>query len=632
MVAVFVLAVGLLITVVALAFNVQAGVRSYVGAEGMWSKGQKDAVYFINRYIHSQNPTDYQSFLRAIAVPLGDRKARLELLKDDFDPAIARQGLIEGGNEPDDTASMIFLFRHFHSVSFMAKAIHIWGEGETYAMQLKDCGEQLHSLIGSRRLDATRARELQERINQINAGVTPLEQQFSAALGEGARAIQAFLPALILATTVLLMIFCLLVAWRISKHLRASIVGLRDGAMRVARGDLGHVIPVRSRDELGDLTTVFNDMVTRRNEVEVALKSANDFRERVMESATNAIYTIDLEGRFSSANRRTGEVTGYAIEELIGMPWAKVVRADVLPEIQRGFVNTLEGREPMINREIPLIRKDGSEVIITFSIAPLRRDGVIFGVVGAADDITLRKHAETQLQTRAAELARSNRELEQFAYVASHDLQEPLRTVSGFAQLLARRYSGKLGPEADEYIGFVTTGVQRMKSLIEDLLAYSRFTREQAELKPVELERCMADALANLHGAITATGATVQHMQLPTLHGDSSQLTQLLQNLIGNALKFRREAALLITVSATAEEGQWHFIVRDNGIGIDSESCERIFGLFQRLHTLDKYPGNGIGLTICKKIVDLHHGRIWALPNEVGAHGSSFHFTLPSGV
>jgi light-regulated signal transduction histidine kinase (bacteriophytochrome) len=244
-------------------------------------------------------------------------------------------------------------------------------------------------------------------------------------------------------------------------------------------------------------------------------------------------------------------------------------------------------------------------------------------------DITARKAAESQLVAHALELSRSNRELEHFAYVASHDLQEPLRTVSGFAQLLARRYQGRLDGDADEYLGYITDGVKRMKSLIEDLLAYSRVQRAETPPAPVALDRVLDTTLANLAGAISAAGATIHRTPLPTLPVDAAQLAQLFQNLIGNAIKFRSSTPPEIDVEAQCSGLEWRFSIRDNGIGIAAGSIERVFDLFQRGHTREQYEGNGIGLTICKKIVELHGGHIWVAPREDGASGCQFCFTLP---
>ncbi|MES2885178.1 MAG: ATP-binding protein [Pseudomonadota bacterium] len=631
-VAVFVTVICAVTGLFVLAYNVGVGVRAYVGGEGMWSKGQKDAVYSLSRYLGTGDERDYRNYQTAIALPLGDRDARLEMEKPEFEQRRVLAGFAQGGNSAEDIPYMIFLFRHFKEMPYFSQAITVWREAERELLQLPLLADEARLRMAAGPLAATERTVFLDRVQAINARVTPLEQQFSQLLAAGAREVQALLLKVTLATTAALIAIGVLFAWSISRDLRASITGLREGAMRVARGDLTAPITRRSQDELGELATVFNDMMAARREAETALITANEFRERVMESATNAIYTMDMEGRFTTANRRTAEITGYPIEDLIGQTWANMVREEDLPELYAGYVSTVSGSTPITNREISLRQKNGHWVVIVFSIAPLRREGVIFGVVGAAEDITERKHAEAELKARAEELSRSNQELEQFAYVASHDLQEPLRTVTGFAQLLGRRYQGRLDAEADEFIGFITSGVVRMKSLIEDLLAYSRVQREHHAAGVVALDAVLATALANLGAAIQATGATVTHTSLPELAVDPRQFAQLFQNLIGNAIKFRGEAAPLVHLSAEAREADWLFSISDNGIGIDAQSAGRVFMLFQRLHSRDQYEGNGIGLTICKKIVELHGGRIWVEPTPAGASGTVFRFTLPKAA
>jgi len=231
------------------------------------------------------------------------------------------------------------------------------------------------------------------------------------------------------------------------------------------------------------------------------------------------------------------------------------------------------------------------------------------------------------LQRNSEELARSNAELEQFAYVASHDLQEPLRMVASYTQLLARRYRGKIDSEADEFIGFAVDGATRMQTLIRDLLSYSRIMTQGHSLLPADAKLACDIACRNLQKSIEESGAKVTVGLLPTVHADATQLTQLFQNLIGNALKYCDERAPLIRVDATAADEAWQFSVQDNGIGIESQYFERIFQMFQRLHTREKYSGTGIGLAICRRIVERHGGRIW-VESQPGM-GSTFHFAIP---
>jgi signal transduction histidine kinase len=236
--------------------------------------------------------------------------------------------------------------------------------------------------------------------------------------------------------------------------------------------------------------------------------------------------------------------------------------------------------------------------------------------------------AREQLQGQAIELQRSNAELEQFAYVASHDLQEPLRKIASFCQALQQRYGGQLDERADQYIDFAVDGAKRMQRLINDLLAFSRVGRGGRAEERVPLEEALADARHALAGALESSAATIEHQPLPAVRGDRAQLTSLLQNLIGNAVKFHGPEPPRIRIEAQRHDGMWEISCSDNGIGIEPEFAERIFLIFQRLHAREAYEGSGIGLALCRKIVEYHGGRIWLDPDQ--REGACFRFTLPS--
>jgi PAS domain S-box-containing protein len=303
---------------------------------------------------------------------------------------------------------------------------------------------------------------------------------------------------------------------------------------------------------------------------------------------------------------------------------------DDVSAIRQALTDHLAGETDFYRLEHRVVRPDGSVIwVLDRGKALFDANGTATRLTGSSADISDRKQAEGDLRQLAAELARSNADLEQFAYAASHDLQEPLRTVSGFVQLLAKRYQGQLDADADQFLYYITDAATRMQALIDDLLTYSRVQTRAKEPRPVSAELPLLRAVAALQGAIADSGAEVTHDPLPVVNVDASQLARLFQNLIGNAIKFRADRPCRIHVRADGHSDGWLFTVRDNGIGFDPQFGERIFQMFQRLHTRAEYPGSGMGLAICRKIVERHGGRMWA---ESGAgEGAVFYFTLPTG-
>ena len=296
--------------------------------------------------------------------------------------------------------------------------------------------------------------------------------------------------------------------------------------------------------------------------------------------------------------------------------------------IRNAFESVLHSGQPVHDVETEAaFSVDGREVRLwlEFSADPMVLDGKRH-VILALNNITARKQAEESLQRTAEQLARSNQELEQFAYVASHDLQEPLRVVTGYVQLIERKYKNRLDADADQFFYYIVDGVTRMQQLITDLLNYSRVGTRGKPFGPTNVQAVLDHVLANLKTVVDESGATVTYDSLPTVQGDETQLVQLFQNLIGNGIKFHGDRPPQIDISARRNDSHWEFAVRDNGIGIDREYWEQIFVIFQRLHTRQKYAGTGIGLAICKRIVERHGGRIW-LDSQPG-QGTTFYFTL----
>jgi PAS domain S-box-containing protein len=357
--------------------------------------------------------------------------------------------------------------------------------------------------------------------------------------------------------------------------------------------------PIETEDGLFVLASVVDISARKRAEARFRV---------VVEASPNGIVMVDHAGTIVLVNRETERLFGYAREELLGKPIEMLVPHDARqrhPAYRAGFFQQPQSRAMGAGRDLFGRRKDGAEIRVEIGLSPIEMDDGVF-VLASVVDIDARKRTEEELR-------RSNEELERFAYVASHDLQEPLRMVGSYVQLLAKRYKGKLDSDADDFIEFAVQGAKRMQRLIEDLLAYSRVGTR-------------GGALASLKLAIDEAGATITHDPLPTVRADPGQLEHLFTNLIANAVKFRGSEPPKIHVGVRRDGDRWVFSVQDNGIGIDPKYFDRIFVIFQRLHERERYPGTGVGLAICKKIVERHGGRMWveSQPDQ----GATFFFTL----
>ena len=347
----------------------------------------------------------------------------------------------------------------------------------------------------------------------------------------------------------------------------------------------------------------------------------------VLQSADNGLAITGRDGVIQWVNAAFTRLTGYTAAEAVGQNPRVLKSGHQSPEFFKDLWQTiLSGR--VWHGELVNKRKDGSLYPEEMTITPVAdADGKITHFVAVKQDITARKQAEAAMQKTAADLARSNLDLEQFAYVASHDLQEPLRAVGGYVKLLQHRFPEKLDAKAHEYVAGAADGAERMQRLIADLLAFSRVGTRGGAFAPADLNALLRDALNNLQISVKESGAKITSDPLPSLPVDATQIRQLFQNLIGNAIKFRSERAPEIHIGARREKERWLFWVRDNGIGIEPQYAGRIFQIFQRLHSRKHYPGTGIGLAICKKIVERHGGEI-RVESEPG-RGSTFYFSIP---
>ncbi len=440
-------------------------------------------------------------------------------------------------------------------------------------------------------------------------------------------------------------------AWSWRKILSAVVMGAAIPVMHYTgmaaasftaspsvHGNRSHAISVTSLSVAGvtvvTLTVLglvlLTSLADRRFSLQAMELEASRRHHQIIETALDAFIEIDSDGLITDWNAQAETTFGWSRSEAIGQTLSQMIIPHRYREAHRQglrlFLATGEG--PVLNKriEIAALHRDGTEFPIELAIAAIRwGERRLFSAF--VRDVTEQKRAQQELARKVEELARSNAELEQFAYVASHDLQEPLRMVASFTQLLAHRYKGKLDADADEFIGFAVDGATRMQQLIQDLLSYSRLTTKGKALNLTPAEVACNSAVENLQASIKESNAQVSVGSLPGIFADATQLTQLFQNLIGNAIKYRNERRPEIRVAARPNGNEWTFSVQDNGIGIEPQYSERIFQMFQRLHTRAEYSGTGIGLAVCRKIVERHGGKIWV--ESKPGHGSTFLFTIP---
>jgi signal transduction histidine kinase len=361
---------------------------------------------------------------------------------------------------------------------------------------------------------------------------------------------------------------------------------------------------------------------------QIQLEKTVSLLRGTLESTADGILVVNNEGKIESFNQRFIELWRIP-ESIIASRDDNRALAFVLDQLKKPdeFLSKVRELYSDPDAESFDVLEFKDERFFERYSRPQKIGEKSVGRVWSFRDITKRQQAEEALKKTADKLARSNADLKQFAYAASHDLREPLRSIAGFVKLLERRYKGKLDEKADEFIAYIIDGVKRMDMLIDDLLEYSRVEAKGKDFGPVNCSVALQEAVNNLHSAIEESGAELTYDLLPTVIADASQLSRLFQNLISNAIKFRGNEPLKIRISAQQKGNKWIFSVKDNGIGINPQFFERIFVIFQRLHTTREHEGTGLGLAICKKIVERHGGQIW-VESEQGK-GSTFYFAIP---
>jgi PAS domain S-box-containing protein len=373
--------------------------------------------------------------------------------------------------------------------------------------------------------------------------------------------------------------------------------------------------PVRMIGALSDITR------RKRSEETDARLAA------IVKNSDDAIFSLDLQGRVLTWNRGAEIIFGLNATDALQKNLLDLVTVDCRHDVEKAIESAQSG-SPVQNSQVKHLKKNDDSSLLSLTLSPVRDSrGITLSLSVVARDITAIQRNQEEIRRLALDLSRSNRDLEHFAYVASHDLQEPLRMISSYMDLVKRRYGDKLGVDGHDFIEFAVEGAKRMKLLIEALLSYSRVNRRGLKLEAVDINHTLEHIKLSLREQLQHSNAEIRADELPIISADTMQMLQLFQNLIGNAIKFTRNRPAVVTINSTRKNGEWVFSVRDNGIGFDTQFSSRIFTMFQRLHSQQEYPGTGIGLAICKKIVENHGGRIWVESN-VG-QGSVFFVAIP---
>jgi PAS domain S-box-containing protein len=422
----------------------------------------------------------------------------------------------------------------------------------------------------------------------------------------------------IAAGSMVALLAAVILAIALARSLTRPILAIQEGAARFARGDLDTRLDETSQDELGQLAVEFNRMAQALVEQQTTIRRR---AEQFFNLGPDLFCTLNATGRLLDLNPAWNQSLGYNPEELSGESLMSTVHPEDVPATQAALTKIV--REGTGRFESRFRHKDGHYRWLAWVVVTSPQDELLYA---AARDITDRRLDEERLRQQAEELERSNRDLEEIAHVASHDLQEPLRLVSTNVQFLSRRYLGRLDQDADEFIGFTLEGTNRMKSLLADLLAYTSISTSLRDYASVDMEAVVTQVLENLQKEIQNNRAIVTHDPLPAVLGDAAQLMLLVQSILDNAIKFRGKDPPRVHMGVSQVTDRWLFYVRDNGIGIDPRYTERVFVIFQRLHSRDDSPGTGAGLAISRKIVERHGGRIW-VDSEPGK-GATFYFTL----
>jgi PAS domain S-box-containing protein len=596
----FLAVVTLLVLLTGMSLELLSSLRGFVGGEGLWSKAQKDGVIHLSNYARSHSEADYLAFKSAIRVSLGDRQAREELEKSEPNYNAVYEGFKAGGVHAEDIPGMVRVFRWLRGMVDVDRAIVLWTQGDRYIAELNQVADELHQQIGAGHTDAATLAPMLERVRLTSEGLAPLEDEFSSALGEASRKARLLLLIAITLVAATLMPVGIFFSRRMLKQSEAFEEALRLSEERFRLAVTG------SNDGIWDWNLL-----------------------------TGEVYR----------SPRFMELLGYAEYEIASEHMAFVSllhpedRAATIAVIQ----GHLQGNTPY-NFECRLKTKSGEYRWFKLRGQAVRNpEGEAVRVAGAITDITDQKQAEEDIRLlnaelearvvqRTTQLESSLKELDAFSYSVSHDLRAPLRHVNAYATMLGEECAAFLNDAGRSYIAAIVKSAKRMDDLINDLLDFARMGRAELRRRLISMDSLVAEVLEEMHDATQGRAIEWQIAPLPDVLADRAMLKQVWSNLLSNAVKYtaRRELAVIKVGCRSGVSGDWEFFVEDNGAGFDMEYADKLFGVFQRLHRADEFPGTGIGLANVRRIITRHGGLTWA-EAEVDV-GAIVYFTLPRTV
>ncbi len=582
----------------AASMQILSSVRAYVGGEGLWSKGQKEAVYALNRYAASRDPADFKRYEAAIAVPLGNRAARVELERRAPDYDAVRRGFLQGRNDADDIDGMIRLFRRFRHYEPIDRSIAIWTAADEYIAKLEDLARKVRAEVQREPRDAAAIESLLLEVDRVASVLTPLEDAFSFTLGDASRHVTRTLIGLLVVATVLLSIFVLVFARTVLRERERHQQALHESEERYRSFFETSIDAVIMGQPDGSIVAVNPAACIAFGCSEYELKDSGS--DWMRGETLGSIRTAMREGS------RTGRFRG-------SLPFRRKDGSDFV-----GEVSSSRFTDPSGQPRISVIIRDISERI--------RAEAEIRRLNASLEERVLARTAE--LQAANLELENNNRELESFCYAVSHDLRLPLRAMNGFSELVLDDYGDVLDERAHGYLERVKVACRRMGRLIDDLLTLTRYTHQRLVPGTVDLARIARDIVDELRVELPRPDVEVTiASDLVVEKGDVALVRVLLRNMLSNAWKYTADAeSPRIEVGRDRRSNEDVYFVRDNGCGFDMAYADQLFRVFNRLEVGDGFEGTGIGLAIVQRIVARHGGRVWAdsAPDE----GATFYFTL----